>query len=74
MTRFGYKTHSCSLIRNGPKRHRVRAERWCVSLDDVNGDTSKDDVWYRVTGATYSKALGTDENTRMKFTPTGTGC
>ncbi|MGW2932121.1 hypothetical protein ACWDA7_09675 [Streptomyces sp. NPDC001156] len=78
-TRTWYTTEryqDCKRVGSGTETYTrvVRAERWCVSLDDVNGDTSKDDVWYQVTGATYSKALGTDENTRMKFTPTGTGC
>jgi hypothetical protein len=45
-----------------------------VRLDNVDGDTAKDDVWYQVTPATYDEARGADEHTRMEFAPTATGC
>jgi hypothetical protein len=56
-TRTWYTTEryqDCKRVRSGTETYTrvVRAERWCVRLDDVNGDTGKDDVWYRVTGAT----------------------
>ncbi|MER7394717.1 hypothetical protein ABT381_04280 [Streptomyces sp. NPDC000151] len=66
----------CRKVRQGTETYRrvVRPERWCVKLDDVNGRRGKDDVWYRVTHATYTTALGKDEHDRMRFTPTRTGC
>ncbi|MFJ3305905.1 hypothetical protein ACIPSA_22805 [Streptomyces sp. NPDC086549] len=78
-TRTWYTTQqsrTCKQVRSGTETYRrvVRPERWCVELDDVNGVTTEDDVWYRVDATTYDQAVGTDENTRMEFTPVGTGC
>jgi hypothetical protein len=78
-TRVWYTTEhyqSCKKVRQGTESYRrvVRTERWCVSLDDVNRDTSQDDVRYRVTRETYQQVLQADEHARVKFTPTGTGC
>ncbi|MFF7974612.1 hypothetical protein [Streptomyces sp. NPDC007905] len=78
-TRTWYTTEryrSCGKVRSGTETYRrvVRPEKWCVRLDDVDGDRARDDVWYQVTSATYADALDTDEHARMKFTPSGTGC
>ncbi|KUN80971.1 hypothetical protein AQJ66_25190 [Streptomyces bungoensis] len=78
-TRTWYTTEryrSCRKVRSGTESYRrvVRAEKWCVRLDDVDGDKARDDVWYRVTRAVYGDALDTDRHARMKFTPAGTGC
>jgi hypothetical protein len=78
-TRVWYTTahhESCRKVRQGTERYRrvVRPERWCVSLDDVNGHTSQDDVWYRVTRETYDQVLAADEHARVEFIPAGTGC
>lgn len=78
-TRTWYTTEryqSCKKVRTGTETYTrtVRPQRWCVSLDDVAGDTARDDVWYQVTPATYNEAHGADEHARMEFTPTGTGC
>ncbi|MFI0966458.1 hypothetical protein ACH4S8_34460 [Streptomyces sp. NPDC021080] len=78
-TRTWYSTEhsrSCKQVRTGTETYRrvVRPQRWCVSLDDVNGDPEKDDVWYRVSATTYNTAVGTDKHARMDFTPTGSGC
>ncbi|MFJ9407543.1 hypothetical protein [Streptomyces sp. NPDC101393] len=66
----------CHKVAKGTEKYRrvVRPERWCVRLDDVNGRTSKDDVWYRVNSATYHAALGKDAHARMTIDPAGTGC
>ncbi|MEU7639712.1 MULTISPECIES: hypothetical protein [unclassified Streptomyces] len=66
----------CRKTARGTETYRrvIRPERWCVRLDDVNGNPKKDAVWYRVTSATYHQALGTDAHARLRFTPTGTGC
>ncbi|MEU5599607.1 hypothetical protein [Streptomyces sp. NPDC020298] len=45
-----------------------------MSLNDVDGDTSRGAVWYRVTHATYTKAAATDRLDLMKFTPEATDC
>jgi hypothetical protein len=78
-TRVWYTTEhhqSCTKVRQGTEKYRrvVRPERWCVRLDDVNGHTSQDAVWYRVTRDTYDQVLAADEHRRVEFTPAGTGC
>ncbi|WP_329366141.1 hypothetical protein [Streptomyces sp. NBC_01483] len=78
-TRTWYTTEryrTCKKVRSGTETYTrtVRSQRWCVSLDNVDGDTAKDDVWYQVARATYDEARGADEHTRMEFTPTATGC
>lgn len=78
-TRVWYTTEryqSCRKVRQGTETFRrvVRPERWCVSLDDVNGVKAQDDVWYRVTREIYDRARAADRHTRMKFAPTGSGC
>ncbi|WP_317441053.1 hypothetical protein [Streptomyces collinus] len=67
---------SCREVHSGTESYRriVRPEKWCVRLDDVDGDKARDDVWYRVTSAVYDDARDTDKHARMKFTPTGNGC
>ncbi|QIY97221.1 hypothetical protein HEP87_28565 [Streptomyces sp. S1D4-11] len=78
-TRTWYTTEryqSCKKVRSGTETYTrtVRPQRWCVSLDNVDGDTARDDVWYQVTPAAYGKARDADEHARMEFTPTRTGC
>ncbi|WP_405988516.1 hypothetical protein [Streptomyces sp. NBC_00986] len=78
-TRTWYTTEQyrkCSKVRSGTETYTriVRQERWCVSLDDVGGDTGKDDVWYQVTRAAYDEARIADEHARVELTPTGSGC
>ncbi|OIJ84749.1 hypothetical protein [Streptomyces colonosanans] len=78
-TRTWYTTEryrDCTKVQEGTETYRrvVQRERWCVKLDDVNGDTARDDVWYRVTRTTYNKALGMEEHTRINFVPVGIGC
>lgn len=69
-------TRKCSTVRNGTETYTrvIRQERWCVSLDDVNGDTAKDAVWYQVTHATYTKVSGVERLTKVEFAPEATGC
>ncbi|MET7473543.1 hypothetical protein ABZT17_04135 [Streptomyces sp. NPDC005648] len=78
-TRAWYTTEhhrSCKKVRQGTERYRrvVRAERWCVSLDDVNGAKARDGVWYQVSRAAYDQARAADEHSRIEFTPRGSGC
>ncbi|MFC9279074.1 hypothetical protein [Streptomyces collinus] len=67
---------SCRKVRSGTESYSriVRPEKWCVRLDDVDGDKARDDVWYRVTSAVYDDARDTDKRARLEFTPTGDGC
>lgn len=69
-------TRKCSSVRSGSETYTrvVRQERWCVSLDDVDGVATKDAVWYQVEKATYDKAAATDQRARIEFTPKSTGC
>lgn len=54
-------------------RH-AKPARYCVELDDVNGDAGKDDVWYTVRQDDYTKALFRAEDAGLKFTPLHEGC
>ncbi|NEA62850.1 hypothetical protein [Streptomyces sp. SID12488] len=78
-TRTWYTTEhyqKCSNTRSGTETYTrvVRQERWCVSLDDVDGDTKRDAVWYQVTRVTYDEASAADRNAPLKFTPEAAGC
>ncbi|MFE2538302.1 hypothetical protein [Streptomyces sp. NPDC059371] len=78
-TRTWYSTEhpkTCKKVRSGTETYTrvVRPERWCVSLDDVGGDKSRDDVWYRVTRTAYDAAVATDQHKRVDFTPKDSGC
>lgn len=69
-------SRKCTTVRSGTETYTrvIRQERWCVSLNDVDGDTSKDAVWYQVTHATYTEAAAANRLDKLKFTPTTTGC
>lgn len=54
-------------------RH-AKPARYCVELDNVNGDAGKDDVWYTVRQDDYTKALFKAEDAGLKFTPLHEGC
>ncbi|MGW1976470.1 hypothetical protein [Streptomyces sp. NPDC001889] len=78
-TRTWYTTEqskSCTTVEQGTETYKrtVRPERWCVELDDVNGDRNRDDVWFRVTPDTYDKTLATPEGDLVEITPSGKGC
>lgn len=47
---------------------------YCVELDNVNGSSKDDDVWYTTSATTYLKALGKDEGEALKFRPVHGGC
>ncbi|UIX32458.1 hypothetical protein [Streptomyces sp. GQFP] len=74
----GRSTRTCKTVRSGTETYTrvVRQELWCVSLDDVNGDTSKDAVWYEVTSATYDEAVAAEHHAPLSFAPKTTtpGC
>jgi len=78
-TRTWYTTERyrrCRRVRKGTETYRrvVQQERWCVRLNRVRGDATRNGVWYRVTRGTYDKALGTEHDVRIEFVPVGTGC
>lgn len=78
-TRTWYTTEhykDCRKVQQGTEAYTrvVSAERWCVELDDVGGERTRDDVWYEVDSATYGKAAGAGEGTPMSFTPLARGC
>jgi hypothetical protein len=45
-----------------------------VRLDDVNGVSTQDDVWYEVDRRTYGQVLDADDHARVRITPAGAGC
>ncbi|MFG2964619.1 hypothetical protein ACGFZS_15195 [Streptomyces sp. NPDC048288] len=78
-TRTWYTTEryrSCTKVRSGTETYRrtVRAEQWCVELDDVNGDPKTDDVWYQVGRTVYDDARAADDHARLEFVPAHEGC
>ncbi|MEV5873684.1 hypothetical protein AB0L75_05505 [Streptomyces sp. NPDC052101] len=80
-TRTSYTTEhyqSCRKVPNGTETYRreLRPERWCVRLDDVNGNRKQDDTWFRVDRLDYDHVLDADDHTRVQFVPLSpdTGC
>ncbi|MFF7354915.1 hypothetical protein ACFZA1_19960 [Streptomyces filipinensis] len=80
-TRTWYTTeHSrdCRKVPSGTETYRreLRPERWCVRLDDVNGDRTQDDLWVRVARVDYDRVLGADDHSRVQVVPLvpNTGC
>ncbi|MFF3987322.1 hypothetical protein ACFY0B_22330 [Streptomyces sp. NPDC001797] len=78
-TRTWYTTEryrSCTRVRSGTETYRktVRTEKWCVELDDVNGDRRRDDVWYQVSSSVYGDAVAAADHARLEFTATREGC
>ncbi|WP_089099669.1 hypothetical protein [Streptomyces hyaluromycini] len=78
-TRTWYTTEryrSCTKVRSGTETYRktVRAEKWCVELDDVNGDKRRDDVWYEVSRSVYGDARTADDRARLEFSPVADAC
>lgn len=74
------KNGSCKSYKTVPDgwkkvidRH-AKPARYCVELDNVNGDAGKDDVWYTVRQDDYTKALFKAEDAGFKFTPLHEGC
>ncbi|MEU6771754.1 hypothetical protein [Streptomyces sp. NPDC046759] len=64
------RRQNCHKVPNGTETYRkeLSPERWCVRLDDVNGNRKKDDVWYRVTRTDYNRVLDADDD-RVQFEP-----
>ncbi|MBO1330902.1 hypothetical protein J3486_06465 [Streptomyces sp. VRA16 Mangrove soil] len=89
-TRTWYTTtteRDCHKVRSGTETYTrvLRRERWCVRLDDVHRkpakspensakSTGKDNVWFRVPAAEYSKVHGADARAKVTIEPTGKGC
>ncbi|MER5541718.1 hypothetical protein ABT072_04450 [Streptomyces sp. NPDC002589] len=80
-TRTWYTTEhyqDCHQVRSGTETYRreLRPERWCVRLDDVNGDRERNDVWFRVDRSDYDRVVDADARTRVQFVPLypGNGC
>lgn len=80
-TRTWYSTEhdqTCHKVAHGTETYRreLRPERWCVRVDDVNGDRGQNDVWYRVDRVDYDRVLDADARSRVQFVPLfpNTGC
>jgi hypothetical protein len=52
----------------------VRTEKWCVELDDVDGDRRRDDVWYQVSSSVHGDAVAAADHARPEFSVTREGC
>lgn len=78
-TRTWYSDDSykdCKKVQQGTTSYTrvVRRARWCVELDDVGGNSIKDDVWYEVESDVYRKATQLKEGAKLSFTPLRRGC
>ncbi|MGC5004453.1 hypothetical protein [Streptomyces sp. DT203] len=78
-TRTWYTNDSykdCEKVQQGTMRYTrvVRRARWCVELDNVGGNSAKDDVWYEVESDVYRRATELKEGARLSFTPLRKGC
>ncbi|MET9496047.1 hypothetical protein [Streptomyces sp. NPDC006552] len=78
-TRTWYTTEKhqdCTKVRRGTETYTrvVRPERWCVRLDDVNGEPRTDDVWYRVRRDAYTKVDEADARAKVTVEPVARGC
>jgi hypothetical protein len=71
------KCKSYKTVDDGYKKVVDKAGKpalYCVELDDVNGSSNDDDVWYATTASTYLKALALEEGDAIKFRPIHGGC
>ncbi|MFF4205706.1 hypothetical protein ACFYZ8_34220 [Streptomyces sp. NPDC001668] len=70
------RTRTCTWVRRGtePYTRVVRPERFCVELDNVNGEPTRDDIWFEVDRATYTRAQGVTEGDRIAFEALASGC
>lgn len=73
--------HDRSCTKKSKKRkgsssrcHTTSKDLWCVSLDDVNGKSGKDDAWYEVKRDVYSKAQAQPAGAKLKFKPVDDDC
>ncbi|WP_406504556.1 hypothetical protein [Streptomyces sp. NBC_01602] len=78
-TRTWYTNDSykdCKKVQQGTTRYTrvVRRARWCVELDNVGGNSTKDDVWYEVESDVYRRATQLKEGAKLSFTPLRKGC
>ncbi|MFG2624364.1 hypothetical protein [Streptomyces sp. NPDC048473] len=78
-TRTWYTNDSykdCKKVQQGTRSYTrvVRPARWCVELDNVGGNSARDDVWYEVESAVYHKATQIKEGAGLTFTPLRRGC
>jgi hypothetical protein len=66
----------CKKVQQGTTRYTrvVRRARWCVELDNVGGNSTKDDVWYEVESDVYRRATQLKEGAKLSFTPLRKGC
>ncbi|MER6026574.1 hypothetical protein [Streptomyces sp. NPDC001851] len=65
-------THrTCRKVQDGTETYRreLRPERWCVRLDDVDGDRKRNDVWYRVDRTDYDRVVDAGDRARVEFVP-----
>jgi hypothetical protein len=53
---------------------RAKPALYCVELDNVNGSSKDDDVWYTTSSSVYWSAVAKHEGDRMKFKPIHGGC
>ncbi|MER7147006.1 hypothetical protein [Streptomyces xanthochromogenes] len=66
----------CKKVQHGtePYTRVTQTERWCVELDDVNGNTAQDRIWYEVNPKVYQQAAETKVGSKVTFTPLHSGC
>lgn len=70
------KTSRCHKVKTGTESYwrEISADKWCVELDNVNGNKSADDRWFTVTETTYNTWATRHEGdrvTKMQYLRTG---
>lgn len=62
-------TYKWKYKKKKAKRVLDKPEKWCIELDDVNGDLKNDDKWFRVEQDTYNKFAELKEGTYISDLP-----
>lgn len=61
---------SCKQVKTGSHQEKykkkVRSEKFCVELDNVNGKSRKDDKWFTTSSTVYLKAVARNEGDKVK--------
>lgn len=71
------KCKAYKTVADGTKKvvdRQAKSAVYCVELDNVNGSTKNDDVWYATSSTTYLKATALSEGDAIKFKPLHGGC
>lgn len=67
--------NDCNKVKNGTETYQdFDPTKWCVELDNLNGDTADDDRWFTVSQGAYDAASEAAEGSQIKFEYVRQGC